>query len=251
MITEIIQTLIVPVSIVILYMFQKHYLANYLNEKGKNIAQKEDLEVLTSLIEKVKNNFNRDIEHLRSDLGISSNATISLIQEEKKAIVEFYKAYFSWYVSNTTLSNKATSFDNNLVESAIADLDEKNMELSRVEAVFDLYVKIGDFKIAKTELVRNTRKAIGGDTINHLYGIMKSNIFIEYKKGIMNQAKDESLVQKIFEEIASEMEKRGDMNRDHLSKVSKINAEIYPQQLKYQENAKNYIINLAKIQNGK
>ena len=121
MITEIIQTLIVSVSIVILYMFQKHYLANYLNEKGKNIAQKEDLEVLTSLIEKVKNNFNRDIEHLRSDLGISSNATISLIQEEKKAIVEFYKAYFSWYVSNTTLSNKATSFDNNLA-CAITDI---------------------------------------------------------------------------------------------------------------------------------
>lgn len=244
---DLIQIIIVPVSLVILYMVQKNFLSNYLNQKGKNLAQKEDLEEITSLVESVKNDFNKDIEHLRSDLGVSSNAKISLIQEEKNAIVELYKSYFSWYVSNTILSSRATSFDNSVVESAIADLDSKNIEMSRAEAVFDLYVKAADFKLAKTELIYKTRNLLGGTTLTFLYEIMESNILIEHKKYQLNQAKDVVFVEKIKNEIQEDIKARVPMNKDYLSQVTSIHAEIAPQQMKFQEAAKNYMSSLAKV----
>lgn len=94
-------TYIVPIGTlilqVILFFTAKNLLPSYFNEKGKNLAQKEDIESLTKLVETVKFNFTQETEFLKSKLQLLSNIQGNLIIEERNAIVDFNEKYFNWY----------------------------------------------------------------------------------------------------------------------------------------------------------
>jgi hypothetical protein len=55
-------------AVVIIGLLLKNYLPSYLTEKGKNLATKEDIEQITSKIERIKAQYVSEIENLKADL---------------------------------------------------------------------------------------------------------------------------------------------------------------------------------------
>ena len=94
--TEYLFPFLTVLGLVILYFTAKNLLPSYFNEKGKNLATKEDISDLTQLVETVKYNFTKETEHLKSNLQFLTNIHGSLIVEERNAIVDLNEKYFSW-----------------------------------------------------------------------------------------------------------------------------------------------------------
>lgn len=56
----------------ILTLYGKNYLTSYFSEKGKNLASKEDIHVITNRVESIKSQYTGEIERLKSDLQAES-----------------------------------------------------------------------------------------------------------------------------------------------------------------------------------
>jgi hypothetical protein len=72
------------------------YLLFYSQQKGKNQADKQDLQKLTEIVEEVKRKNNEELELLKSSLSLLSNRQLQIFSEEKDAIVNFFSELNEW-----------------------------------------------------------------------------------------------------------------------------------------------------------
>lgn len=72
------------------------YLLYYAQQKGKNQADKKDLQKLTEIVEEVKRKNNEELELLKSSLSLLSNRQLQIFSEEKDAIVKFFSQLNKW-----------------------------------------------------------------------------------------------------------------------------------------------------------
>lgn len=84
--------LIVELMIFILLLYVA-FVKSYFQEKGKNLATKEDISDITDLIESVK-----------SRLQLSLQAKVNLKREEHDAVIAYYSALSSWLQSISACS---------------------------------------------------------------------------------------------------------------------------------------------------
>lgn len=80
------------------------YLIFYAQQKGKNQADKQDLEKLTEIVEDVKQKYVQENELLKSSLNILTNKQNILFTEGKNAIIEFYSNLNKWLWHNLNIS---------------------------------------------------------------------------------------------------------------------------------------------------
>jgi len=78
--------------VVLLYFTIKNFIPSYFNEKGKNIATKEDIEEITRKVENIKLEI--------SNLHFQKN---DLLEKRKAALLEFFEQYVDF--SESTLKN--------------------------------------------------------------------------------------------------------------------------------------------------
>lgn len=97
----------------------------YIREKGKNLATKEDIGLITRNIEEVKSVYTRDNEKLRAELQMIVNVQNSLHSDIKKAIVDFWDTCFLL----------VTLCDPSREEVQMIRLDELNNFIKRIEDV--------------------------------------------------------------------------------------------------------------------
>ena len=72
------------------------YLLYYAKQKGKNQADKQDLQKLTEIVEEVKQKNSEELELLKTNLSLLSNRHLQIFSEEKDAIVKFFSQLNSW-----------------------------------------------------------------------------------------------------------------------------------------------------------
>lgn len=89
----IIIQLITPI---ILGFWLKSYLPSYFSQKGKNLANKEDIEELTTKIESVKKDFTKDLESFKNKLSFEREYKIKHKIEERDAIFKFWESICAW-----------------------------------------------------------------------------------------------------------------------------------------------------------
>ncbi len=80
-------------------LWLKNYLPNYFNEKGKLLAQKEDIEEITRKIESVKIDFAKESESLKIELQRLLSLEVAHRTEERIVIINFYDKYNQWLYS--------------------------------------------------------------------------------------------------------------------------------------------------------
>lgn len=70
----------------IIYLFVKNYIPSYLSEKGKNLATKEDIVLITDKVESVKS----DYAHLLEEVRSGHQLNFATIEREKNTKKEVY-----------------------------------------------------------------------------------------------------------------------------------------------------------------
>ena len=115
----------------IIGLLLKNYLPNYFSEKAKNLAKKQDIEILTEKVESVKSKYTVEIEKLKADLEKASH--VGKMQFE----VEFqiYKDVWEQLVKlkRKTLSLRP-AFDVALSENESEEDRKKERVINFVEA---------------------------------------------------------------------------------------------------------------------
>jgi hypothetical protein len=85
---------------------------SYITEKGKNLATKQDIGKITSIVEETKRQFTADTEVLKSNLNSFSQNFHSIKTLERDAIIEINRKYSEWFNSFKTFSLAYYSYDN-------------------------------------------------------------------------------------------------------------------------------------------
>lgn len=80
------------------------YLIYYAQQKGKNLADKQDLKKLTEIVEEVKQKYAQENELLKSSLNVLTNKQNVLFTEGKNSIIEFYSNLNKWLWHNLNIS---------------------------------------------------------------------------------------------------------------------------------------------------
>jgi hypothetical protein len=69
------------------------FFKSYFKEKGNNLATLEDIGKITKIVEQTKQEFDLQTETIKQQIQFLNQKKISLVQEEKDAIICSYKAY--------------------------------------------------------------------------------------------------------------------------------------------------------------
>ena len=78
------------------------YFPKYLEEKGKNLATKEDIGEITQITERIRNEMFSELEVVKSNLKVIESYQIRKLDDERKAIIEYctqLNAYFGELIS--------------------------------------------------------------------------------------------------------------------------------------------------------
>lgn len=124
------------------------FLKSYFQEKGRNLATKEDVEEITSKIESIK-----------SQVQFSLQAKLSLRAEEHEALVAYYSKYGAWFLGIKDFSLTNVSEDNSERLSELrAELDSLERDFDLATSRMELFVENDDIQSQHGTLAIETLK---------------------------------------------------------------------------------------------
>lgn len=117
----------------LLFIFYLAFFKSYFQEKGKNIATKEDIEEITTKVEKVKNEIHYNIE-----------AQYGLKMEERRALFNYYEKYSFWF--NTLIESDFSGIVDNIdkLDEIKINIDKAKFDYELARARMDLLVQNKD-----------------------------------------------------------------------------------------------------------
>jgi len=65
----------------------------YSEQKGKNLADKQDIAKLTTLVEGVKADFDKELKRFESQLKLATDLKLSHLSEARKSVIDFHAVY--------------------------------------------------------------------------------------------------------------------------------------------------------------
>ena len=135
-------------ALILLLLLYLAFLKSYFQEKGKNVATKEDVEEITSLVEAVK-----------SQLQFSLQAKLSLRAEEHQALVDYFSKYSVWLSAITNFSSVGINKDNTSRLAEIrSHLDILHQDFDLAAGKMELFVENEDIQSQHGALVIETLK---------------------------------------------------------------------------------------------
>ncbi|WP_460489636.1 hypothetical protein, partial [Curvibacter fontanus] len=155
--SEILQLLVETVIVVLLFYLA--FLKSYFQEKGKNLATKEDIEEMTSLVESVK-----------SELQYSLQAKLSLRAEEHDALVNYFTRYSVWL---SAISN-----------CSLAGVDKDNVtKLSEIRSQLDTFHLDVDLAAGKMQLF-TTKEGLNKSTERPLESLIVAKELCRWTRSV-------------------------------------------------------------------
>lgn len=147
------------IGIVFLAMFKTNYFPKYLEEKAKNTATKEDIQIITEQVESVKTDYAKVIEEIRSN----NQLKLAEIEREKNIRKEVYleavesiTRYLNLISSISNINNNEQELSHQMIKDSgvIAKIQIVGSE-STVRAVTSIMSAIGT-ALFELMLERNT-----------------------------------------------------------------------------------------------
>lgn len=139
--------LMLEVTILLLLLYVA-FLKSYFQEKGKNVATKEDVEEITSLVESIK-----------LQLQFSLQAKLSFRAEEHQALVDYFSKYSAWLSAITSWSAVGINKDNSSRLAEIrSELDMLHRDFDLAAGKLELFVENEDIRSQHVPLVIETLK---------------------------------------------------------------------------------------------
>lgn len=125
--------LLLQILIILLGLYLAFF-KSYFQEKGKNLATKEDVEEITSKVEKI-----------RHELHLETESKLSLRTEERNALVDYYTKYQYWLstIMEATPSDVVET-DEVGFKKIESRLYKAKFDFDIARAKFDIFVENGD-----------------------------------------------------------------------------------------------------------
>lgn len=134
--------------VILLLLLYVAFLKSYFHEKGKNVATKEDVEEITSLVESVK-----------SQLQFSLQAKLSFRAEEHQALVDYFSKYSAWLSAITSWSAVGINKDNaSRLAEIRSELDMLHQDFDLAAGKLELFVENEDIRSQHGPLLIETLK---------------------------------------------------------------------------------------------
>jgi len=108
-------------GLVLVLLLYVAFLKSYFQEKGKNLATREDVQEITELVETVK-----------SQLEYSLHAKLSLRNLERQSLVDYFSKYHVWQSAILDFGSACTS------EEQLSNLEEARNQLQLLKTEYDL-----------------------------------------------------------------------------------------------------------------
>jgi hypothetical protein len=133
------------------------YLIFYAREKGKNQANKNDLEYLTKIVEDIKKENTREIELLKANLLVLTDKEKQIFNEEKESIIIFFAQLNTWIWDSLNIYIYEYNHSNHQeISSKLIimrdNYNKTNITFSKVKLIVndENLIKIGHDSISKT-----------------------------------------------------------------------------------------------------
>lgn len=134
--------------VILLLLLYVAFLKSYFQEKGKNVATKEDVEEITSLVESVK-----------SQLQFSLQAKLSFRAEEHQSLVDYFSKHSVWLSAITNWSAVGINKENaSRLAEIRSELDMLHQDFGLAAAKLELFVENEDVRSQHAPLVIETLK---------------------------------------------------------------------------------------------
>jgi hypothetical protein len=230
------------VGMIILYFTVNNLLPSYFNEKGKNLATKDDIEKITQLVESVKYAFAKETEKLKANLSLLTNVQVGLVSEERNAIIEYNQKYFSWmHMLIDTSLNNANDTNNDELEAYKRKIGEAYSEFLNSETKLNLFVENRDLIGAADKLKIETLQHLSGLSIKALINLQ----FVNHSVDLTNK---HTPLEQRGPELKDLLQKKGDAYREFRETMLIGLKEIVGLQHQFQKLCRTHIYQLIKSQ---
>lgn len=115
---------------------------SFFSEKGKNLATKQDIGKITTLIEDVKHQNAKEVEQMRAALQLANNRQNEYHQDVKRALIEYFETYMYWFeiqMSENLLEITEDNFEQFKGLSREIEKTHHKLLMSQYKIAFHLY----------------------------------------------------------------------------------------------------------------
>lgn len=191
------------------------FFKSYFTEKGKNLATKQDIDVITKSVESIKVEFIKETERLKHELQFENQINLGYHVDMKNSVIQLYEMYSLW------LTMLSESQDNSIGQSS-----EKLVEV--VEELSRLYTK---FLLAESK----SELYIADKTFHEqLYDLKISTV--KFHNAIELFLIDLSNLQEDIEEMEAEQDKNDTLI--HQEEIKEKNLAIRDKYHSFQESSR-------------
>lgn len=196
--------------LVLLLLLYIAFLKSYFQEKGKNLATKEDVQEITELVESVK-----------SQLEYSLQAKLSLRNLEREALVDYFSKYYVWQAAILNFGSVCIG------EEEIRELEEARNQLNLLKTDFDLatgkmelFVENADISSQYSRLLLETAE-LSRHAVEVSYEIQQKYLENEY-------IKSETPPSEQIEVHRASLDERAELYRTYSEKKHERYSKLYP-----------------------
>lgn len=222
-IIEFLCTLVNVILAIIFYRTKAYY-----EEKGKNLATKEDIRGITDTVKSVEHGFNEKLERLKASLNLSNNIQLKFIDAQKTIIGEIFIA-MELCIRNIDYIYKSINESNEKINKAIETAKNSIDDLYTKESLFKIYISKGHETPINEEL-ENLNKYIN-ESFKDVNDLCKKIISINNNLQLAINESDDDKIKSLCDQ-KKELTKEGELtvlqSRNlKLSKDSKTKFESY------------------------
>jgi hypothetical protein len=179
---------------------------SYFQEKGKNLATKEDIEGLTLKVESVKQQFIEKNANLKAKLDFMTNLQISHKNDERFALIDFHKKLKRWIglltESKPSLMN---NYDNSEIQTKLHQYSQIHDEVLSSQAVIELYIEDKSLYELIYKLKKSVIENLGENPLKFLVKLKQNNLEIEGNNsriafGSLDKNKQDQIQKRILDE---------------------------------------------------
>ncbi|MDN3654510.1 hypothetical protein QWZ08_02665 [Ferruginibacter paludis] len=173
----ILQFFIIITGLFLAFVF-KNYYPKYFEEKGKNLATKQDIGEITEIVEGIKVNLVKETEFLKSQLALNNQNKFSIKSAEREALFSINDKYSGWIYSIMRFNFSTYSEDNyEKLDSVSEKFDEKQYELDMAQSRLHLFMH--DQPVL--EVIKNLSIAtVALETLVNSYALRIKYLFIQH-----------------------------------------------------------------------
>ncbi|MEO9891690.1 hypothetical protein [Aurantibacter sp.] len=146
------------IILIAIYVF-RNSVPTFLKEKAKNIATKQDIGKITSEIESVKSEFNKDLEILKSNLSLKKQASFSIQENKRILIYELVETFNTWLYSIVNFSFSGYNIQNiGEIKTHRKNLEKHKLDFNVIENKLNIFYNNKEFDELKKNLTIETLK---------------------------------------------------------------------------------------------